>query len=152
MCERGSRLKFCTCDVDDPAFVEPAEPFSWWTLYVKDTVPSSPIVGSFLPMNFDGTSETIKTHCETFSAHFIAQQLNEANLFDFDYVPKAGDHLVIELSGGTDIRLEYKHGMWVYDERSAAERENDTRVGYSESLEFFGATEKCGYIELVSIR
>ena len=150
MCERGPDLKLCTCDVSAPSFEEPSEPYSWWTLQIKHTVPSPPIVGQFLdPFEDEFPQESEPTHAEIFSCRYIADQLNQRNLFDFDYSPKSGDTLFIELSGGADVSLCFENGEWKCDERSCLEKDDDERRTFEKNGGLhYGSDEKQGYIEI----
>lgn len=151
MCESGPYLKFCTCDTSDPSFEEPSEPYSWWTLQIKHTIPSSPIVGSFAP--FEESLKRLElTHDEIFSCRYIADQLNQRNLFDFDYSPKQGDALFIELSGGAEVSLCFENGKWKCDERSRLEIEDDERHSFEENDGLcYGSDQKEGYLEIEDI-
>ena len=148
MCEPELQLKFCTCDTYDASFEEPSEPYSWWTLEVTHKLPSPPIVGKVLDP-FDVVSQrTDLTHDEIFSGRYIADQLNRLNLFDFDYVPKCGDRLFIELSGGANVALWFDD-EWKCDERSPFEKENEDRRSYDNCGGLhYGSDLKEGYLEI----
>ena len=149
MCEQGPYLKFCTCDVSAPSFEEPPGSYSWWTLQIKHTIPSPPIVGKVLDPFDEPPQRTGLTHTEMFSCRYIAAQLNQRNPFDFDYSPKPGDTLFIELSGGTDVSLCFENGKWKCDERSHLEIDDEERRSFEENGGLhYGCDEKQGYLEI----
>lgn len=111
MCERGSKIKFCSCDTRS---LEP--PFPYWVLYREVGKERLSVVGSFLPPVMPSVLDEITINA-------ISEALNSSESFDFSYKPRVNDQFVLHISeersldfscvkvGGESIGLYWQYDM-----------------------------------------
>lgn len=84
MCETGPHFKLCTCDISDLCI-------NHWELVRGSTFGEAMAVGSFLPPLDVGEAQPISE--ASFFLDRLLFDLNNVDVFDFDYSPKEGDLL-----------------------------------------------------------
>ena len=85
MCEPGIHIKLCTCAADE------IDEYFCWQLLRKDPGPYEILVGKILDPTLDEYGKNLEQN--------ILNDLNTHNVFDFDFIPKNGDVLVITYRG-----------------------------------------------------
>lgn len=104
MCEQGSTIRLCSCDSKE------LNPNCMWELYSENRIVGNFIIpeGSFggilitliilpfLPLYFIFRAFR-KVNIITPRAKEILDQLNKGAVFDFEYVPRDGDVLIIKI-------------------------------------------------------
>lgn len=84
MCSLGSHFKLCTCSIDETVQ-------NFWILKTGNTHILNDVVGKIVrPPNI---GEITKLDLESFIIGRLLHDLNNTNIFDFDYTPKVGDKI-----------------------------------------------------------
>ena len=84
MCSVGSHFKLCTCSIDETVQ-------NFWILKTGNTHILNDVVGKIVrPPNI---GEITKLDLESFIIGRLLRDLNNINIFDFDYTPKVGDKI-----------------------------------------------------------
>jgi hypothetical protein len=104
MCQNGSAIKFCTCDIGEQ---KEAGVF-YWTLYRYVGERTDRILGKIMPASQDlGQGITV---------HSVLQRLDEGDSFDFDYTPSQRDEMYISMKRETGehkyFRVIFGDGRW----------------------------------------
>lgn len=111
MCEHGSKIRFCSCDVDA---LEP--PFPYWVLYREVGQSRMEIVGLFLPPEEPSALDQVTIQA-------VSDALNDEGSFDFEYSAQLNDSFVLHLSENQEFGFtcEREHGagdnalVWCFD-------------------------------------
>jgi len=84
MCSVGPHFKLCTCSKDETVQ-------NFWILKTGNTHFLNDVVGKIVRPPDIG--EITKLDLETFITGRLLHDLNNTNIFDFDYTPKVGDKI-----------------------------------------------------------
>ena len=84
MCSVGPHFKLCTCSNDETVQ-------NFWILKTGNTHIRNDMVGKIVRP--PGIGEITKLDLETFIIGRLLHDLNNTNIFDFDYTPKVGDKI-----------------------------------------------------------
>ena len=84
MCSVGSHFKLCTCSIDETFQ-------NFWILKTGNTHILNDMVGKIVRPPDIG--EITKLDLESFIIGRLLYDLNNTNIFDFDYTPKVGDKI-----------------------------------------------------------
>lgn len=93
MCTEGEKLIFCSCEGE----IDKSQP-NWRLMRYIQTIPSE-LRGKILMPS--------KSLDSGFSEALVLQQLNEGNIFDFDYSPQEKDWLRIDAGGSSSKYLSF---------------------------------------------
>lgn len=110
MCKPEKHIKLCTCAADE------VDKKRCWSLYRVDPNPSFFIEGMIVPPEL--------TELSVYLEGKFLDDLNKENVFDFDYKPKDGDVIEINLDD-YQFAYEYKNGKF-----------ENARIDYSFSHRF----------------
>ena len=115
MCKPGYHFKLCTCSIDE------IDDENFWRLWRIDTEESEEItnVGDIAPPQDHFENTTI-----IYLKNKILEDLNQHNVFDFEYAPIDGDNLEITLDG-QEICFQYEGGKFVEADEEEEEEEEE---------------------------
>ncbi|WP_375559570.1 hypothetical protein ACE193_17785 [Bernardetia sp. OM2101] len=121
MCDFDKEFKLCTCENQETQHRKNTRKYKKenqnkdtfvWTLYTYKGKLESFMDGMMaLPSDKIGKQEL--------SLDYVIHQLNSKNCFDFEYSPKEGDYLVIEIEtknwNSEIMPFIYRENKWIFD-------------------------------------